>query len=92
MGVSQAGLAQWSGLSRGTLAAIEAGHDSKVSSLEAVTQALESRGVIFTKDGIAQKMEWSDPVPPPEIRKRVISGLNDARRARGNPMLIDDED
>jgi DNA-binding XRE family transcriptional regulator len=93
-GISQAALAQWSGLSRGTLATLEAGHDSKVSSLEAVTQALEARGVLFTRDGvgIAQRMQWGPNPPSPEIRRRVLSGLNDARRARGDPPLIDDED
>ena len=94
LGISQAALAQWSGLSRGTLAALEAGHDSKVSSLEAVVQALETRGIIFRKDGvsIAQRMEWRDPVPDRETRRRVITGLNTARAARHDPPLIDDFD
>ena len=92
MGVSQAGLAQWSGLSRGTLAALEAGRDSKVSSLTAVQLALEARGVIFGNNGvsIAEKMQWRDPVPDRETRRRVLSGLNDARAAQHRAPLIDD--
>jgi len=94
LGVSQAGLAQWAGLSRGTLAAIEAGYDTKVSSLEAVTQALEARGVIFHKDGltIAQKMEWPNGRPADPIARRIVSGLNTARSARHNPLLVDDSE
>jgi DNA-binding XRE family transcriptional regulator len=95
LGVSQAGLAQWAGLSRGTLAAIEGGYDTKVSSLEAVTTALQARGVIFHKDGltIALKMDWSNGKPAdPVLRRRAVAGLNTARAARNQPLLVDDED
>jgi hypothetical protein len=93
--ISQQVLAQWAGLSRATLSAIEAGYDSKVSSLNAVTHALERRGVLFTRDGvgIAQRMDWPNGKPAdPVLRRRVVTGLNTARAARGDPPLIDDED
>jgi len=92
IGVSQDGLARWSGISRPTLSAIEGGADTKASILKAVTEALESRGAIFTPDGVAQRMDWRDPVPDAETRRRVLSGLNEARRATHRPPLIDDED
>jgi hypothetical protein len=71
------------------------GYDSKVSSLNAVTRALQARGVLFTRDGvgIAQKMDWPNGKPAdPVIRRRVVAGLNTARAARGDPLLIDSED
>jgi len=90
LGISQAALAQWSGLSRGTLAALEAGHDSKVSSLEAVAQALEARGIRFTPTGgIEQLMEWRDPIPDREIRRRLTEATNMLRSARHDPPVVD---
>jgi hypothetical protein len=72
------------------LAALEAGHDSKVSSLEAVAQALETRGIIFTRDGgIAQKMEWREPVPDRETRRRLTEATNMLRSARHDPPVVD---
>jgi len=93
LGISQVVLAQWAGLSRATLSALEAGHDSKVSSLEAVTHALQSRGIIFYQDGgLAQKMTWGPNGRPadPVIARRIMSGMNTARQARHNPLLVDD--
>ena len=94
IGVSQDGLARWSGISRPTLSCIEGGADTKASILKAVTEALEARGVLFSSNGvsISERMEWRDPVPPPETRRRILSGLNDARRATHRPPLIDAED
>jgi DNA-binding XRE family transcriptional regulator len=93
--VSQQALAQWSGVSRATLASIEGGYDSKASSLRAIEAALEARNVLFASDGagIAQKMTWPRGKPAdPELRRRAVVGLNTARAARGDPLLIDDED
>jgi DNA-binding XRE family transcriptional regulator len=95
LGISQQALSQWAGISRATLASIEGGYDSKVSSLNAVTRALEARGVLFTRDGvgIAQRMHWPKGKPAdPKIRARVVAGLNNARAARGDPLLVDEED
>jgi DNA-binding XRE family transcriptional regulator len=94
LGISQQALAQWAGLSRATVSGVEADYDCKASSLRAIQQALEARGILFTRDGvgIAQKMEWRDPVPDRETRRRVLEGLNMARSARGNPLLYDSED
>jgi DNA-binding XRE family transcriptional regulator len=90
IGVSQDALARLSGISRPTLSAIEAGADTKASIMVAIQQTLESRGVRFTSTGgIEQVMQWRGDPPPPEMRKRVLSGLNDARRATHRPPLID---
>jgi DNA-binding XRE family transcriptional regulator len=92
LGISQAVLAQWAGLSRATVSGMEADYDCKASSLRAITEALQTRGIRFTPTGgIEQVMEWSGDPPPPEIRKRVLSGLNEARRATHRPPLIDGE-
>jgi predicted transcriptional regulator len=94
LGVSQDGLARWSGISRPTLSAIEGGSDTRASILKAITEALEARGVLFSSNGvgIAERMIWRDPVPDRETRRRIMSGLNDARAARGNPPLVDDSE
>jgi DNA-binding XRE family transcriptional regulator len=90
LGISQQALSQWAGISHATLASIEAGYDSRVSTLAAVTRAL-----LFTRDGvgIAQRMDWPKGKPAdPKIRARVVAGLNTARAARGDPLLVDEED
>jgi transcriptional regulator with XRE-family HTH domain len=93
LGLSQENLARLSGLSRATLSSVENDYDSRVSSLREIERALTAQGIVFTRGGgIAQRMEWGPNPPSPEIRKRVLSGLNDARRARGNPLLIDEDD
>jgi len=36
-----------------------------------------------------ERMQWRDPVPGPELRRKVLAGLNDARTARNRPLLVD---
>ena len=93
LGLTQARLAAAVGISKTALCAIETGgSDPRSSTLKAIRAALESRGVVFTPDGVAQRMEWRDPAPDAATKRRIISGLNDARRAQNRAMLIDDED
>jgi DNA-binding XRE family transcriptional regulator len=90
IGVSQDGLARRSGISRATLSAIEGGADTKASIMVAIQQALELRGVVFGRDGgIAQKMEWRDPVPDRETRRRLTEATNMLRSARHDPPVVD---
>jgi predicted transcriptional regulator len=90
LGISQAALAQWAGLSRATVSGIEADYDCKSSSLRAVQQALEARGVRFTPTGgIEQLMQWRDPVPDRETRRRLTEATNMLRSARHNPPVVD---
>jgi transcriptional regulator with XRE-family HTH domain len=92
IGVSQDGLARLSGISRPTLSAIEGGSDTKASILKSITGALESRGILFSSNGvsIAERMTWRDPAPDAATRRRIVSGLNDARRSAHRPPLVDD--
>jgi hypothetical protein len=57
--------------------------------LKAVTEALEAHGAVFTPGGVAQRMEWRDPAPDAATRRRIVSGLNDARAAQNRAPLID---
>jgi transcriptional regulator with XRE-family HTH domain len=92
LGLNQARLANAAGLSKTAIVAIETGQsDPRASTLKAIQTALETRGAFFSADGgLYERMQWRGDPPPPEIRKRILSGLNEARRATHRPPLIDD--
>ena len=91
LGLSQARLANAAGLSQNALCAIETGQsDPRSSTLKAIRIALEERGAFFSADGgIYEKMQWRGDPPPPEVRRRLMAGLNTARAARNRTLLID---
>ena len=91
LGLTQARLAAAAGISAAALIAIERGQsDPRASTLKAIRHALEERGAYFSADGgLHERMQWRDPVPGPELRRKVLAGLNDARTARNRPLLVD---
>jgi transcriptional regulator with XRE-family HTH domain len=95
LGLTQARLAAAAGISAAALIAIERGQsDPRASTLKAIRHALEERGAYFSDDGgLHERVNWANGKPSdPEIRRRVVEGLNDMRRARGNVLLVDPED
>jgi DNA-binding XRE family transcriptional regulator len=93
LGISQTVLANGSGLSKTALVAIETGQ-SDASTLKAIRSALEAQGAFFGADGgLYERVNWANGKPSdPEIRRRVVEGLNMARSARNRPLLVDPED
>jgi DNA-binding XRE family transcriptional regulator len=95
LGLNQSRLADAAGLSKTALVAIETGQsDPKTSTLKAIRSALEERGAFFSADGgLYERVNWANGKPAdPEIRRRVVEGLNMARSARNRPLLVDPED
>ena len=95
LGLTQARLANAAGLSKTALVAIETGQsDPKASTLKAIRIALEEQGAFFSSDGgLYERVNWANGKPSdPEIRRRIVEGLNMARSARGNTLLVDEDD
>jgi transcriptional regulator with XRE-family HTH domain len=93
LGLTQARLADAAGLSTTGLNNIETGQsDPKASTLKAIQHALEERGAFFSADGgLYERVNWANGKPAdPEIRRRVVEGMNMARSARNQPLLVDE--
>lgn len=96
LNLSMAAVAKQTGIALNTVKAIEAGADSRRSTLAALESTFRDEGVLFgSNGGVGVKMDWTPNggrPSDPRIRGSVLRILNAARKSRGQAPYIDTED